>query len=368
MDFDDLLFNHYLKDFEVIKVINDGLFFAVIHYPTNKYIIKSELDRTFSGVDLTKSFRNKIVIAFQETLFPEVLLELHNWLSEQCCNIENIIVVVTQTLGVADWYKKYLELFGFVGFKLIDVPWFTNMFAERINSIQPYNDMHSNKRLEYYFSFYGGTHGTVERDFLTAQLSDLNIGYVDYMSGFHSSDQAFEGYLEHQTRFVDRFTVDKLINARQSAKFEQSEQKEFNEDFSNKGFQYQIDKVSACHVIRETMNYGPYPMVSEKTLRSFLHQQIPIPLGPNTVEYLSKLGFCMDYNIINYDYQYTINFYDRIVKICHELTMLKNTHSLDDLNNYLHDNKEMIKYNYNYIQSGELFKKIGQNLVEKINE
>lgn len=367
MELDKLLLD-CCKDFEIIKNINCGLFDAVAKFPTDRFAIKNKLDSMFSTVDLTKSFDKKVIIIFDETLFLEVLIELQSWLSSKCCNIKNIVVITTHTIGANDWYKRYLNLFGLTGFKLIEAPLLTEQYNKRFNSIQPYNNIRAFTQLKYYFSYYGGSHGTVERDVLTSMFSTVGGGYVDYMAGFTVTDAEFEGHLEYLTRFVDSAMVSKLIKAKQQFWVNDNDEKIFNEDFSNNGFQFKIDSESACHVIRETNNYTPYSIITEKTIRGFLHQQIPIPLGAKSVEYLTKLGFCMDYDIIDYSYQYIDNHYDRILSVCDQLNLIKQKYTLDDLADYLNDKQDIIRYNYNYIQSEEVFKKISANLLEKLHE
>lgn len=365
---DSLLYlNYILKDFKIVKTIDTQLLRAITSNNPNKELsVHTALDNMFCNVDLADSFNEKLIIIYDEVMYLEVLLGIHSWLTKKCCNIKNIALVVTHNIGVHAWYTHFLSLFGQTGFNLIEAPLLSLRYYSRFKSIKPYTRLERNN-LKYYFSFYGGSYGNLERDFLSSAMIGTNAGYVDYMCGFSSTTTDFNNYLEQLTMFMDRAAVDKLLSISTNTQFADDQTKTFNENFSNIGFQYTIDSQSPCQVIRETVNNIPFSTITEKTLRSFLHQQIPIPLGVRNVESLQGLGFQMDYNIIDYNYQYESNFYKRISRVCDQLKMLKSTCTLDDLADYLNDKRDLIAYNYNYIHSEELYKRIKQNLLEKLN-
>ena len=369
MELDKLLsLDYILKDFNIVKTIQKELLIRFQGNPQNKELsIHRELDSIFSGVDLTKSFNEKIVIVYDEIMYLEILLGLHSWLFKKSCNIENIVLVVTHHIGISEWYNQYLKLYSIKGVKLLEAPLLAHRYLTRFNTIKPFKLINRDNTLNYYFSFYGGTHNSWERDFLTACMIKTNMGFVDYMCGFSEPMEKFDNYLEQLFMFMNRKTMDEILSIRNTAQFDDSKDKMFNEKFSNDGYQYRIDSQCAGQVIRESLNGLPYSSITEKTIRSFLHQQIPIPLGIKNVENLSKLGFDMGYNVINYDYQFEGNFLERIIKVCDELILLKNTYTLTDINDIMIDKKDLIEYNYNYIHSTNLYKNIAQRLLEDIN-
>lgn len=325
------------------------------------------LDQFLNKVDLTKSFNTELILIYDEVLPTEILTALHSWFYTKSSDINNIIVVTTHTIGATAWYNQYLQLFGVVGFKLIEAPLLSTRYIERLSAIPNLGITALTKNLKYYFSYYGGSYGSNERDYLAALVLDLKGGYVDYMSGFSSGINEFDNYLEQLTNFINRPLIDKLLQVRANSNFKK-EGRIFNELFNMQGFQYRIDICSAAQVIRETSNCTPYSTITEKTIRSFLHFQIPIPIsGVNCIDNLERLGFKIDYDIFNYSYQIESNFYKRTLLVSDRLTEFFNKYTLQDLENYVSAQSDLLCYNYNYIASGQLFKNVKENLIREIN-
>jgi len=380
---DLLSIEHILKDFKIVditkfKTSKDSTF-ETLYYSRQPYtlpgiksaaevtanldtVLNASLNSVFTAEDLSKTFNEKIIIVYKEILYLDILLGLHDWLFNKCCDIENITLVVTHNTGVKSWYKKYLELFGIKGFKIVEAPLLTQFYYKLFDTIPSFDKLLQRKNLKYYFSYYGGGCSQLERDFLAAIMNKTKAGHVEYMAGFTSQEKEFDNYLEQLTMFKDRSAVDDILAHRY---IEQNTRN--NQNFSYNSFYCETDNQSACHVIRETLNAQPFSSLTEKTLRSFLHLQIPIPLGVNGEKDLTKLGFQMNYDIIDYSYQTDTNFYSRINKVCDQIDKLKKSYTLDDLLDYLNDNVEIIKYNYNYIYSNELLKNIERNLLEEVN-
>lgn len=236
MDLNKLAINNWVTDFEVVKVLY-GLFDGVVGYTTDKSAIARRLDFAFADVDLTKSFRKKIIIIFDETLFCEVLTEMQQWLMRTRCKIENIIVITTHTIGASDWYYKYLKLYGLIGFKLIEAPLMSDRYIDRFKTFRPFTNFRADKNLKYYFSFYGGAGATsFEKDFLTTLISSLEIGFVDFLAGYVTTDSEFDGYLEYLTRFSNRKKVDELLLARKEIKIKYDTEKKSTKIFQIRVF------------------------------------------------------------------------------------------------------------------------------------
>jgi hypothetical protein len=323
------------------------------------------LNNRFKTV-LKESFKNKLILIYDECLPAEILLAIHSWFKNKCCNINNIILVTTHTIGADTWYYNYTQLMGEHNLKLIEAPLMSDRYLDRFRSIQyPFKKSDLNKKLEFYFSFYGGSYGSLERDFLVTMFLNTKLGYVDYMSGFATTNTEFDNYLEQQTGFLDRAYIDRLMQIKKTTIFDKKNQI-FNELFNKNGLQYQIDSQSACQIIRETVNNTPYSIITEKTIRNFIHHQIPIPIsGTNCVSNLELLGFKVDHNIIDYSYQNKSVFYDRLTEVCKQIYKLQEKNTLSELEDYINNN-DLIYYNYDYIASGKLFNNIKEKLIREI--
>jgi len=366
IDIEDLITDHKIISritVEILQIISN----APADDNKEKYI-HNYLDKTIFKKDLLDSFQRPVIVIYDEVLTVEILLAIHLWFIKQSCNIDNIFLVTTHTLGASEWYKKYLNLFGLRGFRLVEAPLMSRRYVDRFIDI-PKKDIFSNKKIKHYFSYYGGSYPSLEKDFLVTVMLQLPNGCVEYMSGFSNDEEKLDNYLEELTGFCDRKTVDNLMNIRRSFVFTKNKTQTLNETFNLLGHQYQIDQQCAFQIIRETNNSTPFSCITEKTLRSFIHGQLPIPLsGKNSVNNIKKLGFLLDSNIIDYNYQYLDTFYERIQAVVTEVCRIQKNFSLEDLTNYINDNLDLIEYNYKYVASGMLFDTIKTNFLKQIND
>jgi hypothetical protein len=180
--------------------------------------------------------------------------------------------------------------------------------------------------------------------------------------------EEFDNHLEKITSFSDRKLCDQLLERRKILTFD-VHRSDNHPGVGHHGFIWEIDNQSACHVIRETINELPYMMASEKTIKPFTHFQFPLPIsGVNSIQYLEELGFQMPHNVIDYQYQTDPIFYNRVQKLYAELLRLEKTYTLDEMEDQLNDNREILQYNYSYIASGNLFRKVKNNLIRELND
>ncbi len=358
-----------LSDRSIIGTITNQLLVTIgLSQQLNKEAdIHNFLDQYLGSVDLKESFNQKLFLIYDEVLYLEILLAIHSWFSTKCCNLKNIVVVTTHTIGADFWYQNYTKMMGVPGLTLVEAPLMSDRYLARVESIPQQSDQLLTKNLKYYFSFYGGSYGSPERDFLAAYFINVGSGWVDYMSGFDSTPVEFENYLEQQTEFSNRQLVDDLLRIRNTATFPKETQV-LNELFDFSGYQWTVDKQCAGQVIRETSNTTPWTTVTEKTLRCFIHSQIPIPIsGTYSVSNLEKLGFKFDHNIINYDYQNEPILCRRLHLIKEQIDQLKHKYTLKELEKYFIANNELLCYNYNYIASGQIFDRIREKLIRDAN-
>lgn len=338
------------------------------------------LDIFLKDYDLTISFSKKVILIYDEAISVEILLALHTWFFTKTGNISNITLVTTHTVGLNTWYDNYTKLMGEQGFNIIEAPWFAYYLSYPNNLIVGcrtaaiISKKSFSKKLNYYFSYFGGRQSSLEKDFLATIAFESKIGYVDYLSGFDLNLQLFDDYLEQLSNFCNRSLIDKLLAIRNvNQKTQTYDIDPLFPDFFKTATvdkDWKIDKQAACRVIRETLNSTPFSIVTEKTLRSFVHSQIPLPLsGVGTIDQLTKLGFKFDHNLIDYDaYQFEPIFFKRVVKLYEQLTNLSICYTLPDLEEYMNDNRELFCYNYEYIISGDVFKNIKENLIKELTK
>jgi len=327
------------------------------------------LDRHIDSNSLLESFNRKIIFIYDESISTEVFISIHNWFLKKCCNIKNILFVSTNTLGLSTWYKKYLDLFGQIGFVVVEVPLYTFYMPGVINSYENLNKPHINKELKYYFDFYGGTYGSLDRDFLVSLfLSHQSIGYVDYLGGFTNNTGKFDGYLEQLTNFCDRKVCDQLTENKKLLQIASRKNIDKMQLVSNVAYNSNVHLVSACQIIRETMDNQNFSILTEKTLKGFLNLQFIIPLGFQSIRHLESLGFLFAHDLIDYSYQDEPNFYKRAQLVSEQVGKLKQRYSLKDLEQIILDRKEILMHNYDYIVSGKLFEKIYHNVQNLLND
>lgn len=334
------------------------------------------LDTYLGNFDLTESFTKKIILLNTEPYKLEHLLILHDWLIDKCCNITNIFLISDHSMGAKKWYEDYLNLFNVVGFNIIETPIRNIHRLETINFLSDYPLQKDaiRKKIKYYFSaFMGGYSSSMEKDVLaTFFLSKKNIGYIEYLSGYCSSEYQFENYLESITYFSNREQVEILLKLRKDGSFSKYNQNNnipsFHDQMKSNAYDSlaQIYDQSFCQLLRETYNSEPWTCITEKTLDCFLNYMVPIPLSINSVSNLENIGFKFDHTMIDYSFQHEKDFFKRIVKIGETLETISKTYSLADLEEYILNNREILCYNYNYIVSNDLKNHLEQEFINQL--
>ena len=203
-------------------------------------------------------------------------------------------------------------------------------------------------------------------------LSKKNIGYIEYLSGYCSSEYQFENYLESITYFSNREQVEILLKLRKDGSFSKYNQNNnipsFHDQMKSNAYDSlaQIYDQSFCQLLRETYNSEPWTCITEKTLDCFLNYMVPIPLSINSVSNLENIGFKFDHTMIDYSFQHEKDFFKRIVKIGETLETISKTYSLADLEEYILNNREILCYNYNYIVSNDLKNHLEQEFINQL--
>jgi hypothetical protein len=364
--------DNLLNDYKKICSIGPELLNLVSTVPEiehkEKYIHEFLNDCIDSNV-LLESFDKKLVFVYDETISTEIFISIHNWFLKNCCDIKNILFVSTHTLGLGAWYQKYLQLFGQTGFVVVEAPLYTFWMPGVIDSYENLDKPNINKELNYYFDFYGGTYGSLDRDFLVSLfLTHQGIGHIDYLGGFSSDTEKFDGYLEQITNFCDRNICDQLIENRKLLQFASRKNIDKMQLVNNVAYNSNVHSLSACQIIRETMDNQNFSILTEKTLKGFLNLQFIIPLGFQSISHLESLGFLFAHDLIDYSYQDETNFYKRACLVSEQINKLQQRYSLKDLEQIILDRKAILMHNYDCIVSGKLFEKIYHNVQNLIND
>jgi hypothetical protein len=323
------------------------------------------LDDYFSCKKFDQSFINKLLIVYDETPSPEIIIALHNWFKKQCCKMSNLILISTHTLNLNEWYNKYCDLTLQSGFTVIDTPlaYYFDKLLHNIQAIENYKI----KNLQHYFTYFGGTHSTTERDFITAcVMLYKNLGHIDYIGGYISTYKEFDDFLEEITEFQDRSLCDKLMLARKAYEWPNnsiSQDETVEIAYVGKNVH---NKVSAFNLTRETADSFPFCIFTEKSIKTFLDMQIILPIGYQSINIIKQNGFIFMEDLINYNYQYEKKLHLRLLAALEQIEKISKNYTLSQLAEKLYDSRDILLYNLNYIASGEFYKNSARNLVKKI--
>lgn len=364
------LHNKQPTDYLFVGPINDEVLNALILAPSHEHkekYLHQALDQVFSDTDWTQSFTQPMIIIWDEVIFNEMILALHSWLRTKAANIENIHVLMTHHLGVSTWWKNYCEVMQIRSFDIIE-SWFCWRLMHRflLNNtgvMAPISwDEITEQKLQHIdklFSFYCGEYSRRERDYLLISLLRYNtIAMMDSEATLMDFDSVL-AYTENISYFMNQSAVDeirefypqhvknnKLVKNPAFANIQGTYLKD--ECFNFKGMQWEIDKQCFATVIRETHMDECYISITEKTLRAFLHGQIPIPVGYCAVELLEQEGFRFPTELIDYSYQYEPNYHYRVQKIKQQLDKLAGMTASEWKQCFL-DSQEILKHNYDTV-------------------
>jgi len=356
--------------FRFVGPINDELLNTLILAPENEHkekYLHQTLDRVFEGVDWTESFTQPMVIIWDEMIFNEMILALHSWLRLHAGNIENIHVLITHHLGVSVWWKSYCELMQIRSFSIIE-----SLFCWRLvhrfllnhtGVMAPisWEELTAQKlqHMNRLFSFYCGEYSRKERDYLLINLLKYyDVAMMDSEAKLMSLEDALN-FTESISYYMDQPVIDeitslypqyiknqKLVKHPDFATIQGQYLKD--ECFNFKGMQWEIDRRCFATVIRETHMNECYISITEKTLRTFLHGQIPIPVGYCAVELLEQEGFRFPTDLIDYSYQYEPCYHYRVQRLKQQLDRLQ-AMSVEEWKQHFIQNQDLLKHNHDTV-------------------
>lgn len=327
------------------------------------------LDSKFESI-LPISFSDKIVLWHAETVTDEILYILHDYFRNKCCNIQNIIILVS-TIGLSTHYQNFCKLHKTVGFDILEIP-LVNIIDRYLSNIKPKK---INKNLKLMFSVYGGTYEILPpmRTFLLLFLSQYkHVSNIETMSTCGST-QNLENWLERETffmnsEFVNKFTTlhKKYIDNNQilnnGLTYPIYLEKTFNEKLGQGSYQEVMDSLCFSNLIRETINFQSFNYISEKTFRCFYNHLIILPTdGKDIIDTFKKYNFWIPEDIIDYSYLSEDFFDKRIDKLDNTINNLLKF-SIDDLQDYYNSNI------YNYERNQQLVVDWPDIIQKKIEE
>jgi hypothetical protein len=345
-------------DFKIVGCLHRHALIAVSKAPimsSKKKYLWNTFEKVFLNVDWSDSFSNKLVILTNEDISPESIIELHYWLTTKCSNVKNIFLITSQNLGTEQWWENWCETMHEISFNVIDLAFdtFNKKFIDQINNLDHRVKLNEiKKHATKWFSFYGGTYQKNERDYLCLMLAAnfYNVSVIDYIGKFATKDELLN-YSERITKFCDQSTIDKLSRAYDQFVINNNFVLNFPNILKNNtplpcepinflGLQWQIDKTCIFNIARETTVSDIYTGISEKTLRSFLHWKVLIPLGYNSVNLIKNLGFWFPEDIFDYSYQYEKDWHRRVLKIIDSLHKVMTQYTISDMIIYIENNKQ----------------------------
>ena len=341
---------------EYLGMITQHLLKAVSQAPRHAHkdtYVHHALDEFIGADRLAMSFQRPIVLLYNEVVHVDVFLAMHRYFQQRACDIRNVWIVTTATLGLTDWYNNWLDVMGERdhGMRILEAPWVSRIFQDRFEKIR---SAPTRQKFQWYYSMYGGSYRSDERDLLTAWFLDTDLGFVDYLAGFTGDREHLANYFETVTHFCDQAQVEKLLS-RLDHKFSPASTKKHNEGFEHDGFQFQHDIRSFGQVIRETFNAQPWATITEKTLRPFLHLQIPLPLsGPSAQTHLVQQGFEF-LPEIDYGYQNQGDLVDRCRGLEGMIRNLAQKYTLADLADMADQHRAIFQHNHDLIAQKVLF-------------
>jgi hypothetical protein len=352
---------------DYVGVIADELLECIKHAPMlqpKDLYIEEALENLFGNYNWSKSFSRTQILVYDEVLPSEILIALHKWLRKKCADIENVKLIITHHTGIQSWWRKWCQVHQERSFSIQEI-FYTNRPRLIALSMKWINDPQSvlkdtdfylkQKNILKLFSYYGGSYTTREREYaLLRFLKFQSIANIDFLADLASLQEILD-YTENITYYKNQKEIDQisetyktlLNNNFSGLRIPESTAVKL-EEINFLGFQWHTDRHCWASVIRETHISEKYSCVTEKTIRTFLHHCVAIPIGFQAVDDLEQLGFWFPHELIDYSYQYEDLFSNRISKLITTLDSLTLIPLIELQKNYI-DNIDKFQYNANLV-------------------
>jgi len=334
-----------------------------------KQFVFSKLDALTQHFDFGTSFAQPVAILYQEYISEELMVYLHQWLRTKCADIENITVVLSQSLGMKNWWKEWCNIYHEKSFSIVELSWaycesaYRTCFSPGEFVSHPDIVTEKNKMMQYHFSYWaGGTKHYNDRSYIAMRVLEF-LDHCLFDSLYKlPPKQVLLDYAEQITYFKSQDTID-LISSLYDTKVNSDGEvkiKNINNNTAIKkrvqqfcfvdSFTWNNNRCCFASVIRETKNNDLHQAFTEKTMRAFWHHLVAIPLCYNAVSNLEAQGFWFPHDLIDYRYQGVRDFHDRVSMAIQSIKKLIADHSINDLKNYYNNHTEHFYYNAKLIK------------------
>lgn len=350
---------------EVAVILFDELINYTAAHPSSDAIVEY-LNEYIDQLYLEKSFHTKIIFVYNEVLWPKILIEIHEWFINQPCRLDNIYFVSAFTVGAARWYSQYCHMMNQPSMNFIDVPCYWALLLPQLRNSSLTGSPCIGRDLKYFYDYFGGNKSTSENKFLAAVFHmDRPHGLVEFRGGYGDDLDNMQTYLERITAYSDPDTVKQIIE--QIIQGSDCIDPVDYQQIYTEVLEFHKTTGSAINVIRETYNNSPFTVLTEKTLKCFCRQQIPLPLSYYGVKNLESIGFQFNHDLIDYSYQSEPIFYKRILLARKELRTLINKYTLNQLTEYI-EQSAVIQHNYTYITSDKFWQDAERSLEKSLSD
>lgn len=353
---DNLKIPYFIIDAEILEFINDNK----LH--ENWQVLVNQFFDNFFKIEFNLTFNQPLAIYYREVITEEILELIHNYIRNQCGNIENIVFLTAQGIGLKRYYESFCQLHSTRGFNIIEVPWMKwyEIYVSNETEAQLYQ-LPKKENIKSLFSYYGGTYevNPPERTVMTLFASSYaDIAHVESMAPA-ARWQMVNDYLEYLTYFGDVNSIDRYkleynltVNNESFAisKLINTDSQIADERFNRQGPQWHVDSKSFFSLIRETNCTQNFYNLSEKTMRCFFHGVALLPThGANIIDDFEDMGYIINRNFIDYSYLKEENLFYRLQALGTQLDLIKQNLNFDDLYEKWIDNYDQFSYNCNYL-------------------
>lgn len=329
-------------DFDIVTVVRGELLDAcqqALDANQQERICFKQWQILLQDHDWRLSFQGRPQVIYFTDVAPSCHLTALQWyLQTQCLDIEMVHVVIPMHLNSKQWWRDWCHQARVQGFNLHDWTPGETFWMRRDDPQNMQIDWHQAWQLKLEsayktFSLFGGSYPALDRCYLVLCFSDpkfLEHGMIDLhgrpsprLPGLNfAARDALAAYCESLSYFKDfshvqeiNHTYDTVIKDGRYQTTFPNDKATYELDISvNLGntMAWRINQACWFNVVRETMDDHCFAMCSEKTIRSFAHFSIPLPMGYNAAQSLRDLGFRLYDDIIDYGYLEHHNYMHRV--------------------------------------------------------
>ena len=324
------------------------------------------LDFAIYAESFADSFSRTQVIIGLEVWTPQMLEQLHRYLSYQCCNITNFTLIVIGHPRIASWWQQHQNLYQTVSYRIIEV----RDFPFLANKVQPLArqsidqevwgrhvwypsdtcniDIIQNPVLYMAGTLPGSFDGQSAKTYLLLTMAKNRPRILVDRCWALPDKQEFASWLDYATHWQDQTHVEDMTKV-----FDQEALEPYYANAKLTSMQASVDLYpnSFASVVRETVMTLPYGCISEKTFKAYMFQQFVIPTTYCGVSDLENCGFMFDHDFFDFDYQYIADYVARIRQLQKQVAILTQR-PISDLE--LHRQTRRYMYEHNQRRALEL--------------